>query len=759
MIAKRLKKYLFLISIIFLVLTSIHLVYSYFYSDAKETPIKWWTISEGIIGKVPSLNPLKADSSNNKYINSILYRSLLKFDIKQNKIIWDLAKCDIENLLSIECFLDTNAKWSNWEKITKKDVIKTFQIIKNSGVNPIISSLLKDTTIEEKDSSIIFKSTKRDINILNIFFQPIVSESVLNRISKKELDWNFSLWNSINSWEYKLTNISQDETSRVTTITLEKNEEFYKNPVYIDKILFKVFENSTDLLKMSDVVNIFNDKNSIIWDSIPRLKEYSYTLPQYVGLFMNSVSMNDKNIRAWISEAINRDELLEELWKEKYKWVENPFVSNIYVEKKEINPKNIKELLSLKWYLSKEELENNFEDELSKINKSIESLSEETKTFSNEVKVEEKPKVVKKEIEQIIQNSKSKIFFFPEWVDKYNFVTKTNFLLKATVSEWVDSIYINETKLESFKKWNKSFSYNVNLKSWRNDFKIYFEKSWKKELADEITFFQDNDKNVLKQKEAETMKQKVIIEEIVSNWTWTVQKEKNMVSTIQKIKQKNLETKKSIEEKLTKLKSLDKSYLYNKSLETFKLRLISVWEDEDFIKTTNYLTKVLKENWIELVVKVLKTDWLADIVLWNKKDYDVMLIWVNLGYFKFNIFPYFHSSQISSWYNFSNYKKPSLDIILDELRSSKISEDRTKELEKNALNIINSEYIVKTLYTPIISNLVDKDIKWYSLAKEIPDDIYRFEELKKSYIKESKTIVTENKSFKWFFVYIFETLF
>ena len=39
-IAQRLKKYLFFISIIFIVLTTSHLIYSYIYNDAKETAIK-----------------------------------------------------------------------------------------------------------------------------------------------------------------------------------------------------------------------------------------------------------------------------------------------------------------------------------------------------------------------------------------------------------------------------------------------------------------------------------------------------------------------------------------------------------------------------------------------------------------------------------------------------------------------------------------------------------------------------------------------
>jgi hypothetical protein len=51
-----------------------------------------------------------------------------------------------------------------------------------------MSHLLKNVKIVKTDTSIIFNNTKKDINILKIFFQPIVSKKILNIISKKELE-------------------------------------------------------------------------------------------------------------------------------------------------------------------------------------------------------------------------------------------------------------------------------------------------------------------------------------------------------------------------------------------------------------------------------------------------------------------------------------------------------------------------------------------------------------------------------------------
>lgn len=99
----------------------------------------------------------------------------MRFDSEENKFVPDIASCDIASLTQIECFLQNDVKWSNGTDITTQDIITTFETLQKSGVNPIVSSLLSETTFEAKDRTIIFKNAKADINFLNILLQPIVS--------------------------------------------------------------------------------------------------------------------------------------------------------------------------------------------------------------------------------------------------------------------------------------------------------------------------------------------------------------------------------------------------------------------------------------------------------------------------------------------------------------------------------------------------------------------------------------------------------
>jgi hypothetical protein len=136
----------------------------------------------------------------------------------------------------------------------------------------------------------------------------------------------------------------------------------------------------------------------------------------------------------------------------------------------------------------------------------------------------------------------------------------------------------------------------------------------------------------------------------------------------------------------------------------------------------------------------------------------MILTGVNLWYFEYNIFPYFHSSQVKNGYNFSNIKKTSLDILLEELKSDIRTPEDTTKIQEKVLNILQSEQIIKTLYSPKINLLIDKDIKNISIPNKLNNKSERKDLFTSIYIKENKIINFENKWFFDFFSFLFEKL-
>lgn len=721
-IIPKIKKYVLYVSVVFFFSSLIHLAYLYLYSNSKNIALKWWTLSEAIIGDFPHLNPLVNSSDYNRYIVHSLYRSLLRYDANEKKFVWDITNCDIKNLQLIECFLNENVKWSDGTDINTKDIISTFELIKKTWVNPVIDSLLSDTKIEDKGTSVIFRTQKSDINFLNIFLQPIISQKVIDKLSESEITWKFPLKGILYSWPYMLESVGQDENLWIKKLNLTKNPYFSDKEFIIDKLLFKVFEDTSHFLKQKDSINIFNDKWSLIGDTLPRLSVFEYTLPQYVSLFVNSERIQDVSLRRYILSSIERKNIINVLWEKNFMEVKNPYLTDTLIDVDSGN-KSIEILLKKNGYFRKEEL---------------------AKELMNQANNNEKAKVEQKQ--GIDLHKQTSLVFAPSTL-KYNFISQDDILLKGKVNnQSVEAVYINDYKLKWFSKGNEEFTYRLreagydSIKQGKNGYKIYFQINGKKEQVDEVVYFFYRDSQIL---DAEKAKLTASIT-VTSFSTWSQQTERENGEIAQAIQ---------------KIDTLDGKFLYNKKLEKFTFSLLYANTDKAISDTAKSIQAQLEQAGIALKIEAIDVTKLNKRLLSDQKDYDLILLWVNLWYSTYNIFPYFHSSQVKGGYNFSNYKKLGLDIILEDLKSSNITPDKIDEGQQKALEMIKQEAIVKTLYTPILKELVDKNIKNFSLPKKLSDDSQRFDGLRNAYTLEKRLINYSEKSFFGFFIYIWQSLF
>lgn len=734
----KLKKYLFLISILFLFASLFHLIYIYLYEDSKTVPVSWWTISEGLVWNFPSLNPLKNLTWNNQYVVWLLYRSLLKYDLNENKIVWDIANCDISTIVNIECYINEDAKWSNWEKITAEDVYSTYELIKSTNSNIILNSLLEETVIEYKDNIITFKNNKKDVNFINIFFQPIISKNDIDKISKENIFWNFPTSWLLYSGDFKISNVSSDLSIGVSKIILDKNE--YYNDWNISKLILNIFPDVNTFLKNKQSVNIFNDDNNIVWTSIPRLESYKYTLPQYVWLFINQNKITDVNFRNYIFSKINSNNLIDLLWKENFSIVNNPYLTQKEISK-DPNIKNFESIMESLWFNKKSKFIENL-------------LPKEVKEVKNEeIKINETNNI---DITIDRFQKDSLLINKPSYVEKYNFITKDDFLIEWASDNNIDAIYINDYKLSDYKKWDLKFYFRLkeslnNIKEWPNKYNIYFEISWEKIFKEEINFLFYRDKDKLKIEELNYIKNLIndennrIQNDKIKNEEKKSEEKKNPIDLIDK-------------EEFNKINKLDENIYYDKDLNPYTIRLYYLNTERALEQTANFIKNSLKELWVEVEMIPFDLNTVSKI-LSNKDDYDMILTWVNLWYFDFNIFPYFHSSQSKNWYNFSNTKKTSLDLILEDLKSNINSKEKTIELQEKVIDILKEEQVIKTLYTPKINLLVDKNLKNEVEYTSLPDKHLRSYILKSSYINENKIINFKNKNIINFCKFIVKKLY
>lgn len=700
----RLKKYLFLISIFFVILTWSHIMYTYLYDNSIETPMEWWSISEWIIWDFPNLNSLLNNTDYNKNINYLLYRWLLKYDINKDEIVGDLANCNLKNLSNIECYLKENIFWSDWKKITIDDVIATYNILKNSDINPTLLALIKDTSIENQNWAIVFKNKIKDIAFLQVLFQWVLPKNTLDNIWNTEMYWKFNPLNWIYSWPYKVDTVSYDDSLWIQKLILIKNEYYKEKNILIPKYIYKIFKDQAQLLKHKDLVNIFFDKNKILADSMPRLEKYSYYLNQYNILFLNEERLNNLDLRNFILSKIDIKNILNILWK----W---------YVEDDDI-------------FLNKELIQ-----DFSLKNSNIESILKENGYYKKDFLVnylldEEKQKEEK--IEKIENNNL--IYIKSPINKKYSFLSKNDLLIEWDVwSKKPDEIYINDYKLSSYKPWDKKFYYRLktefkNYAIWDNWYKVYFVSNKEKKLIETFYITYNTDEKKLDES-------KKILDE--------------------KIKKSNSDSKIEIDKKTQeKILSLPDNNYFDKGLNKFLLRLLYIENKDDILKTANIIKTSLETFGIGVeLVPISITDLNKKIISWEK-NYDIVILWLDLWYFPQNIYPYFHSSQAKSWYNFSWVKNLDLDIILENLKSEVLSNEKILDLEKKSIEIFSLKQIFKPLYLKSNIVLVDNNIKNFILSQNTPSDLVINEALLDSYIVSDRKIDFSKKSLKWFYEFV-----
>ena len=105
----RIKKYLFLLSLVFSLGLAFHIVGIYMYDGSETIPERGGSMSIGMIAKSPSVAPTEFSlDTNNDFILSFLYRGLLKHNPLSRTMEGDLANCDLgKSLTQIKCFFKT----------------------------------------------------------------------------------------------------------------------------------------------------------------------------------------------------------------------------------------------------------------------------------------------------------------------------------------------------------------------------------------------------------------------------------------------------------------------------------------------------------------------------------------------------------------------------------------------------------------------------------------------------------------------------
>ncbi len=119
----------------------------------------------------------------------------------------------------------------------------------------------------------------------------------------------------------------------------------------------------------------------------------------------------------------------------------------------------------------------------------------------------------------------------------------------------------------------------------------------------------------------------------------------------------------------------DPKFLYTRDRKRAQLVVAAIETGPHVIAEKEFITNILSDRGFEVENRVISPDAesIRSLLKGGSKNYDILITGVNLGFMGNYLFPYLHSGQSENGFNFSKIRNPNLDILLEELKNKELS--------------------------------------------------------------------------------------
>lgn len=286
-------------------------------------PIPGGKYTEGLVGAPQYINPILAQNNDvDSDLSRIIFSGLIKLDERQN-IAPDIAtRYEVSTDQKTYIFyLRNNVLWHDGEKFTADDVIFTINSIQNQDYGSPLRASFNGIKAEKTDDyAVKFTLAQPFAPFLSSLTFGILPQHIWQDIPISNImlaEYNLK---PIGTGPFLFSSLTKDTAGDIKSYTLTRNEKYYGQKSYLDKITFKFYDNfqtAVDAMESKSTQGISllprQLKSQIIDKS--RFNYYPLGLPQYTAIFINqgkNVILKDKDVRKALALGINRDKIVNE---------------------------------------------------------------------------------------------------------------------------------------------------------------------------------------------------------------------------------------------------------------------------------------------------------------------------------------------------------------------------------------------------------------------------------------------------------------
>ncbi len=269
-------RYVFFITLIMWLLTTVYVIYQYLWSTSKQVITKWWTFVEWIFNTTSFLPYLNNDWQS-KFYQSFLFDKCLDYSINEKWVIEyqdKLCHVTTRDYKTYYITVDSGTTWSDGVPFSIDDVYFTYHdILQENVLN--LSYLDKysniETTLDGDKVQVVFKNTSQDNTYF--FTNYILPKHALINPTLDQYQQSFAIEPVYNNCA-KIKSQSTDQYSLIFDLSNcdTTNIWFYQ---------------------IKNTISFDNFKNNVAqanW-SIIDIYEWEETIPGYTSVKMNSNSL------------------------------------------------------------------------------------------------------------------------------------------------------------------------------------------------------------------------------------------------------------------------------------------------------------------------------------------------------------------------------------------------------------------------------------------------------------------------------------
>ncbi len=279
-------------------------VLSAFWNENSDIyPAKGGIYVEASVSSLRHINPLLTSSGDaERDLINLIFEGLQKYNPKTGEVEDGLATCEMDSTAMIyTCTLRPDLRWHDGQPLTLDDVLFTYnELAKNPELpNSSLRVIFENVNIETLDD----QTVKFTLTTPNAFFASeltlgIVPRHLLGLLPVSNLELTEFNLQPVGAGPYQLDSLKKENEQWTARLSLFEN--YHDQDAKIEKLVLYYYPNYTDL---AGDLSSFNAVRGIPASEVSRFENdsrfllHEFTLPQYVGLFLNNSSEKLKNAK------------------------------------------------------------------------------------------------------------------------------------------------------------------------------------------------------------------------------------------------------------------------------------------------------------------------------------------------------------------------------------------------------------------------------------------------------------------------------